>query len=163
MSFRDRPIAQRWKAMGDEAEAVFERVYEQVVGQKFVRFGFDRAPINVARLSTHVRYSPDYCTARGLVEVQGFGSDQTFKLKLDKLDALVEWSNYDDVHVFIYDSKFDEYAWCRLFELKLALQRHADVRSFPEGKRYYALPKALLPTTEEGWRTAPCNDNAAAS
>lgn len=150
--------------MGDEAEGVFERVYEHVAPkQKFVRYGLNRAPIMVANLSTHVRYTPDYLTAKGLVEVQGFGVDQTFKLKLDKLDALVVWSDYDAVHVFVYDSKFDEYAWCRLYELKVALQRHGDIRTFPEGKPYWALPKALLPVTEDGWRTAPMRSDAVPS
>jgi len=159
MSFRDQPLSKRWASMGDEAEGVFERVYTQVVKQNFVRYGLDRAPINTSRISPFIRYSPDYLTARGLVEVQGFGTDQTFKMKLCKLTALVEWRQWADVHVFVYDSKFDEYAWVRVDDLQefTSFENDFEIRTFPEGKAYYAIAKWTLPVTEEGWRTAPCH------
>lgn len=133
--------------MGDEAEGVFEATYPQ----GFVKFGLSRPPVNLARVPPFVRYTPDYLTAKGLVEVQGFGRDQTFKLKDDKLVALKEWNAATAwrVDVFVWDSKNKRYGWIRLPELIGQVQAGgAKLEIFPEGKAYWAIPAAELRVAE---------------
>lgn len=150
MSFRDRSFATRFKQMGDLAEGVFEKVYEE----GWVRYGICRPPINLSQVTAFVRFTPDYLTAKGLVEVQGFGNDRTVKFKLDKLDALCEWSEHQRVDLFLYDSTLDAYGWVRLGDLMDALatgsMKGAEIRSFREGNRYWAIPAAELPICA-GW------------
>lgn len=161
---------QRWKKMGDEAEGAFEHCYTNVAPkQNVVRYGLDRAPINVASLPAFVRYTPDFLTARGLVEVQGFGRDQIFKIKDDKLEALFEWQHTGGVlHLWVWDSANSEYAWVRIGDLDIvlheaALNHEVDDHGgpwpddagvykdqFPEGKPYWAVHKGFLPTVD-GW------------
>jgi hypothetical protein len=143
MSFKDKPFSERFEKLGDEAEGIFEQVYPN----NFVRFGLDRPNINLARVPPFVRYTPDYLTAKGLVEVQGFGRDQMFKVKHDKLDALSEWSEQCRVDFFLWDSWNRSYAWLRLGDLADAYDRGED-RCFPEGKSYRAWPAPELPVGE---------------
>lgn len=155
-TFKDRSFAQRFQAMGDQAEAIFDRVYPY--GK--VQFGLNRPPIHLASVPAFVRYTPDRLTAKSLVEIQGFGGDATFKLKKDKLAALLAWQEASEwrVDLFVYDSKNNEYAWVRLADFVALTERPptgVEVRSFPEGTAYWAVPKALLPVTEEGWTAVP--------
>lgn len=142
MSFRDGSFAQRFNGLGDLAESVFESVYDQ----GFVRFGLQRPPISLSRVPGFIRFSPDYLTARGLVEVQGFGTDQTAKFKLNKLRALAQWDAEFRVDFFLYDSKNEEYAWMRLTDFELWIgSNNPEVDSFNEGNKYYPVRKGDLP------------------
>lgn len=134
--------------MGDEAEGVFEATYPQ----GFVKFGLSRPPINLSRVPEFVRYTPDYLTARGMVEVQGFGRDQTMKLKEDKLQALIDWRKATAwrVDLFLWNSAENEFAWVRIPELIEALPL-AEKRMFPEGKPYFAWHVDNIPTVD-GWK-----------
>lgn len=144
MSFRDQPFAHRIGAMGDEAEGVFEAVYPE----GFVRWGLNRPPINVSQLPEQMRYAPDYLTAKGLVEVQGVGSDQLLKLKVEKYEALRKWGDVMRTDLFVWDSKHRRYAWVRLDDLRALL---GDLRQFPEGKPYWSIP---LDALEAEWVSA---------
>ena len=132
--------------MGDQAEAVFEEVYPQ----KWARFGLSRPPINLAKVPGFIRYTPDYITAKGLVEVQGFGKDQTAKFKTSKLDALRLWAEVFRVDFFLWDSHLQRFGWVRLPELDVALAEHGARLSFHEGNPYFAIPAGRLPVVS-GW------------
>ena len=81
MSFKDGTWAQRFGALGDEAEQVFERVARY----GWVRYGLNRPPLQMHRLPARIRYTPDYLMSNKFIEVQGLGRDQKLKLKLDKI------------------------------------------------------------------------------
>lgn len=144
MSFKDEGWSSRYAALGDEAEAVFESVYSH----GFVRYGLNRPKINLASVPPFIRYSPDYLTSRGLVEVQGFGRDQTFKIKKDKFQALLDWQQFAQwrVDLFVWDSWNREYGWVRLPEL--LTDDNYSMGAFPEGKVYYAWQAKDLPVIE---------------
>lgn len=139
MSFKDRPFETRYKAMGDIAETAFEENFKS----NFVRFGLNRPPLKMSSLPPVIRYTPDYLSSNHLIEVQGLGADQIFKLKLDKLEALSFWNNMHPVLMYVYDSSKKRDAllsWEKLTEYC----QQATIDSFPEGKKYYAVPAALI-------------------
>lgn len=145
MSFRDRDWDSRVTHLGDQAEGVFERTYPQ----GFVRFGLNRPPISLKDVPPFIRYTPDYLTSKGLVEVQGFGRDATFKLKTEKLHALTIWHEFFRVDLFVYDSHQKRYGWIRLPEVREHIERgKAQVKQFTEGKLYFAIPATTLPVIE---------------
>lgn len=134
-SFRDGQFAQRFAAggMGDQAERIFELTYPQ----NWDRFGLDRATINLKRVPEFIRFSPDYVTARGLVEVQGFGNDQRFKLKNAKLQALQDWHAIFQTDIFVWDSCNGRYGWLALDAVSAALDEHGIADSFDNGRNPY--------------------------
>lgn len=143
MSFKDGSFSQRFGALGDEAEAVFEEVYPAA----WTRYGLNRPSVPMNKLPAYIRYTPDYLTSRGLVEVQGFGTDQTAKFKQDKLAALSQWHLAFRVDFFLWDSYQKRYGWLRLPDLMAVIrQRHA--ATFPEGKLYFALKADELPIVD---------------
>jgi len=139
MSFKDQSFKQRFQTMGDIAE----RAYEETTTVKFCRFGLNRPPINMSMLPLELRHTPDYLTSYGLVEVQGFGDDQTLEVNLDKLKALEWWNKVHPVSLFVYDSKHNRTCSLSMSDVK-KLARKATVEMFPEGKRYYAIPAVLI-------------------
>lgn len=101
-SFRNQPWSQREGVLGDEAEQQFEQwASESKVG--FARYGLNRPPIQVHRLPAMIRYTPDYLMTKRLVEVQGLGRDQRFKIKHEKFDALEAWQDVHPVDLFVWD------------------------------------------------------------
>lgn len=143
-SFRHQTFARRFDVMGDEAEGVFEETYQE----GWVRFGLNRPPINLANVPRFIRHAPDYLTSKGLVEVQGFGRDQTFKLKHEKLFALQDWHAKFRVDLFVWDSHNKRYGWLRLNDLCAELDDIAEFAQFPEGKPYLAIMADRLPVIE---------------
>lgn len=138
--FRDRPFSARIGAMGDQAEQIFERVYDH----GWVRFGLNRPPIAVHRLPKQLRYSPDYLTTHGFLEVQGFGRDQQFKLKMDKAWALQWWNELHPVDLFAYDSKNDRFGFAPLADV-LDVAQSSPVKQFREGNQYWSIRSDDLP------------------
>lgn len=145
-SFRDQGWVARFGALGDEAEGIFEATYPE----GWARFGLNRPPIRLSSVPPFIRYTPDYLTSKGLVEVQGLGRDQTFKLKVDKLAALHQWAEHFRVDLFVWDSSKRRYGWLRLDELDWALLNEGRTREFAEGKPYRALAAGKLPVVG-GW------------
>lgn len=143
-SFRNRSWNQRFQGMGDEAEAQFEQ-WAKENERGFARYGLNRPPLQVHRLPHLIRYTPDYLMTHYLVEVQGFGRDQRFKLKTEKLNALREWAYYHPVRLFAWDSTNQRRIFITLDEIEWLLE-HRDVPmgSFPEGKDYYEFHVDLL-------------------
>lgn len=130
--------------MGDEAESVFEAVYPQ----GWERYGLNRPRLSMSMLPPKIRYTPDYVTSKGLIEVQGFGRDQTFKLKMDKYEALNEWHLDFRVDLFVWDTTNKRYGYVRLHDFMEAYEAHGEERAFPEGKAYMALHADHLPVTQ---------------
>ena len=133
MSFKDRDYANRFKKMGDEAEGIFEAVYPQ--GK--AKYGLDRPPVSLKAVPAFVRYTPDYLTAKGLVEVQGFGRDQTFKLKVSKYDALNAWHLVWRVDLFAWDTTNQRHGMMRLHDFMVAWEDHGTEGSFDDGRNPY--------------------------
>lgn len=128
--FSERPFAARFGAMGDESEAMFEQVHD---GGK-VAFGLRRPPVNLAGVSSFVRYTPDYLTNSRLVECMGIGRDCVLKLKIEKLQALQEWDRYHPVWLFIWDSSTQRHTEQTIWEVAKQCNAHAEMQRFPEGK-----------------------------
>lgn len=146
-TFHQQDFSKRFSAMGDQAEGVFTVHYPQ----NWVRFGLDRPPINLAKVPPFIRHAPDFLTAKGMVEAQGFGKDQTAKFKTVKLDALHEWHRFFRVDFFLYDSFNRRFGWVRLPELDEALESSGQLMRFEnDGNAYWAVPAARLPVVG-GW------------
>lgn len=136
MSFHEGSWAQRFGALGDEAEAVFEAVY----GRGFVRWGLNRPPLQVGNLPVEVRCAPDYLTSSEFVEVQGFGSKQIIRIKDEKLQAC-EWAaQVWPVRFFFWDSSKSQYAYTTLVSvIEAAIISERD--SYPDSGKGYSLVK----------------------
>lgn len=143
MSFKDRSFSNRVKAggMGDLAEGVFENVYPLA----WDRMGFNRPSTPMHGMVPFIRYTPDYMTFHGPVEVQGFGHDQIAKVKVEKLDALADWNKIQETRLFLFDSRNSRWAMLTMEELNTAIDNKAVwLGEFPEGKKYYAIPAHLI-------------------
>jgi hypothetical protein len=150
VSFHELSWGARFKAggMGDLAESVFEATYPQ----NWDRFGLDRATINLRNVPLVLRHKPDYITAKGLVEVQGFGRDQRFKLKNAKLEALLWWNDVFRTDLFVWDSHNSRYGWLRLAELLDALEHDGTDDAFDDGRNPYVWLHANdLPVVDGTW------------
>lgn len=120
--------------MGDQAEQAFENVYDG----GFVRFGLNRPPVAVQQLPTMIRYTPDYLTSSGFVEVQGVGRDRIVKLKIEKAFALQQWHAIFNLRLFVWDSKRSQhhfFEWDQLWTVLPSMP----VGHFSEGKPYWEL------------------------
>lgn len=141
-SFRDQPFTHRMNGMGDQAEAVFEKVWP--LG--WARYGLNRPPINMASIPAKLRYTPDYITSAALVEVQGCGRDGIIKLKHDKREALTRWADEHPTLLFMFDAVGARWA-------TYAIERIGDLITgegeFNEGKRYHEISVATVP--DECW------------
>lgn len=145
-SFRNQPWATRVATggMGDEAEHQFEQ-WATENKRGFARYGLNRPPIHVHRLPHMIRYTPDYLMTPYLVEVQGFGRDQKFKLKSEKLAALRQWRQVYPVQMFAWDSTNSRRFMVSLDKLVwLADYGSLDHGTFPEGKPYWEYSANLL-------------------
>lgn len=139
-SFRDGSWAHRFEHLGDEAEGHFEEYAEKVLGKKFVRFGLDRPPLHIPSLPTRIRYTPDYLMSHRFVEVQGFGRDQTFKIKLEKLNSQHWWNDLHPVHFYVWDSHKKRECMVHLRAIDQLIDRGvAELGHFREGKSYFAI------------------------
>jgi hypothetical protein len=142
MSFKDKNFAARYGDMGDLSEGAFEQ-WCQDNQRNYVRWGLDRPPLNLRMLPTRLRYSPDYLMSSSFVECQGFGRDNTFKLKLEKHGALHWWADLHPVQLWVLDSHKSRACFVTLTMLDSILP-HATLETFPEGKTYFALDGDIL-------------------
>lgn len=151
--FRDEPFDRRFRVMGDLAEDVFERVARHHLGRGFVRYGLNRPPISMRTLPARVRYTPDYLMSDRFVEVQGFGGDRLFKLKLDKWMALHHWNAILPVEFFVYDSSQKVWQMLALHAIDtIAARGKGGLDTFTEGKVYLGIAADVLP---DGWEAVP--------
>lgn len=139
MSFKDKNFTYRMAAMGDQAEGAFERWCEEH-DKKYIRWGLDRPPLNLRMIPTRIRYAPDYLLSARFVECQGFGTDQTFKLKLEKHGALHWWNDLHPVDLWVLDSRNNRACFLDLTAFDNLLgTTGAELQAFPEGKSYFAV------------------------
>jgi len=134
MSFHQQTFANRFKAMGDEAEGVFEQAHEG----KFVRYGLNRPPIGMGQMTAKIRYTPDYMITRALVEVMGVGNDRLLKLKTEKAYALQQWHSDWCLELFLWDSKLKQHTsieWPVIWDMLTGMP----MNTFPEGKQYWEI------------------------
>jgi len=89
-TFSAREWKERERTLGDPAENAFEAWCKRR-SHKYATYGLRRPDLDLSYVPPFVRYTPDFLTQFGLVEVQGCGRDETFKFKHEKLDALVDW------------------------------------------------------------------------
>lgn len=144
-AFRNQSWDSRFKAMGDEAEHHFEEYATNVLKLGWIRFGLDRPPLKMSSLPTRLRYTPDYLMSAEFVEVQGFGRDQTFKIKLDKLNSLHWWNDLHPVSLYLWDTTNEREGMVHLEDIDAIINDGAaTLDSFPEGKAYFAIPGDLL-------------------
>jgi hypothetical protein len=136
--FRDQTWSQRFKSLGDMAETQFEQwMTRQRLG--YVRYGLDRPPLAMHKLPHRLRYTPDYLATGRFYEVQGFGRDQTFKLKLDKWSCLQWWNDLHPVSFFVYDSHHERSCTVSLEDVTATINAgRVRLASFAEGKPYFA-------------------------
>lgn len=132
--FKDQAWTARFGAMGDEAESKFEEVHDG----GWVRYGLCRPPVQMSKLPTFLRYTPDYLTSNGLVEVQGVGRDRLLKLKVEKALELQQWHNIFGLTLFMWDSKRKDHAylpWPTVWGWLPTMP----MNTFPEGKTYWEI------------------------
>lgn len=144
--FHQKNWSQRFQAMGDEAEAIFEEVY----GANWVRTGLNRPPLQVHKLSVPVRYMPDYLTTKSWVEVQGCGSQRVLRIKEEKLESLWTWETLGHpVYFFIWDRTASAYTFVKLEDMYNIIAANSTVKRgvYPEGKKFYEIPVVLM----DGW------------
>jgi len=142
--FHTRPFAQRFDALGDQAEAAFLSL-----NPKAHRTGLNRPLFSMARMATNLRYTPDYLLADGFYEVQGFSSRTkagSLKTKLEKADALRTWGEVGDTFLWVYDSYKNEF-WCApIADWYNAFIQKASLAEFPDnGREYWDLKPSDFP------------------
>lgn len=144
MAFHKGDFAQRFTAMGDEAEAKFEE-YCVDNGVGYIRFGLSRPPLKMSMLPARVRYTPDYLTSQAFVEVQGLGRDQIFKLKVEKMNCLYWWNGAHPVRLFLWDSAHQRSTLLELADIQQALHHEeASLQQFHDSGPYFAVPAPVL-------------------
>lgn len=147
MAFNELPFNQRFKSMGDEAEAVYEEAKPMGLT---TRFGWRRPKgITFKKMPLVLRHSPDYYAQAGyLVEVMGMGKDGVLKsLKVEKYNALKVWKRIADLlglelALFIWNSYEQQYVtilWPSLVKLVTKSKRSLGVESFDDGNEYYPI------------------------
>ena len=132
--FNQQDFGQRFGAMGDEAEGVFESTHTG----KYVRYGLNRPPVSMSMIPPFIRYTPDYLTSHGLVEVQGVGKDRKLKLKLDKAESLNEWHKQFKLTFFVWDTTLKQSTYIDWDDL-WAILPSMPIETFPEGKQYWSI------------------------
>lgn len=112
-TFSAREWKERERTLGDPAENAFE-AWCKKRGHKQASYGLRRPDVDLSYVPPFVRYTPDFLTQFGLIEVQGCGRDQTFKFKHEKLGALEEWhwtmyqENGFGVYLWLWNQPLDE-------------------------------------------------------
>ena len=143
--FHQNSYNERFKYMGDEAEAQFEAHNEQ-----WARFGFNR-PEGMTKfhyLPHVIRYTPDYVQADPirLVEVMGMGKTP-LKIKLEKIAAMQWWDGLEaTLYLWVWSSTRQNYAAVTFRELMNIINKNdVPLGNFPEGKKYFSISSKLLP------------------
>lgn len=144
MSFKDERWSQREQSLGDEAEGHFvEWCNAQPLG--YVRSGLDRPPLQMWKLPARIRYTPDFLLTKCYVEVQGFGRDQLYKMKFEKLMALHYWNALHPVSLYVWDSHYQRECFIGLTDFDNILGEPGVTQGkFSEGKAYVAVPGDLI-------------------
>lgn len=148
MAFHDRPFAERFAKMGDEAEDIYLQV--KPLGST-TRFGFRRPQgVKFSDFPEKLRHQPDFVTPTYLVEVMGLGRDGILKsLKVSKYEALIVWNKAAKMFgllglvLFVWNSskkQFVTLTWSSIVSEVAYSKKKYGVQAFPsDGNTYYRL------------------------
>lgn len=147
-----QPFHQRnWNArvtqMGDAAENVCDLVH----GGRTHALGLNRVwqngvGLTLNQMTNAMRYTPDRMTIDGFVECMGVGRDRKLKIKVEKLDALDQWSKIGPTRLGVYDQHDNVWYEADIHDWLWACNSHGLYRNFPEGKQYVELHVRNFPT-----------------
>ncbi|MFO0417803.1 MAG: hypothetical protein ACK53T_00230 [Planctomycetota bacterium] len=146
MTFKDETWEERVEVLGDPGEQAFQEYAARRV-LACVKYGLDRPPVDLRRVPAFVRYTPDFLTDEGLIEVQGCGKDQLFKFKHEKLRALMQWNRQTTIRLWLWNQPLNDwrmlplgriYAMCRLGGGRTAALRTDGI--FDGNKPYASVP-----------------------
>lgn len=147
MSYKDENWEERVAILGDPSEKAFQE-YAERRALGCVKYGLDRPPVDLGRIPAYVRYTPDFLTDEGLVEVQGCGKDQMFKFKHEKIRALTQWNRNCGVMVWLWNQPLEDWRMISVPRL-FAMCRHSGYGQrtvfrvdgvFDGNKEYSAVP-----------------------
>lgn len=136
-SFHKLDFGQRFSAMGDTAEGMFERVFDK----GFVRFGLNRPPLQMKSLPERLRHMPDYLTSTAFVECKGIGNDDTIKIKVVEWNCMNFWHQVHPLDLFVFSTK--RFAWtiAPLRDIaSLIDDGNATLSRYHDGRAYFAIP-----------------------
>lgn len=139
MNFHSETFAQRFAAMGDEAENKCMEVWPTACQ----RWGWNRPTVSLVGWPPMIRHVPDFITSNELVEAIGFGRDQTLKLKAVKLQALLSWNALLPVKLFLWDSHNKRWAAAPLSAIYAAALA-SPVKEFHDGGAYHEIAASSL-------------------
>lgn len=114
--FRTKTWEQREQTLGDPAEKAFEH-WSEHNQLKYARYGLLRPDLDLRFVPAQIRYTPDYVTEYGFVEVQGCGSDGLLKFKHDKLEALQWWDRIHPVTFWLWQNTTTLDVQCGLMDI----------------------------------------------
>ncbi len=141
MAFHEQSFANRFGKLGDEAESVFEQVWQD----GWVRYGLNRPPLHIASLPERIRHTPDYLTSKNFVEVKGIGRDETIKLKVAEFNCMHYWNQLHPLLLFVWSSHRKAWSVAALPFLQEAIDLgNAQLGLFHDGRAYFALSASLL-------------------
>lgn len=145
-AFHKQSWNQRLDTMGDPAEDACDIVHNG----RTHPLGLNRVWGNGIKLYLNdmtlaMRYTPDRLTRTAFVECMGIGRDGTLKIKIEKIDALLRWADLGPTDLFVYDSNTDEYWQAPIDDWDEQCAIHGELKSFPEGKEYFALHRNNFP------------------
>ena len=132
--FHERSFPARFTMMGDKAEGAFEGVHPNAH-----RLGLNRPKLNMSKMTTAMRYTPDYLLESGAYEVMGFSSrgNASLKLKCEKIDALLAWNGLMPTYLWVYDSGKPRYFVAQVRDWAEACYQHAERLFFSDNNRPY--------------------------
>ena len=142
MTFRDQGWSERVTKLGDEAEQKFME-WADKKGLGYVEYGLRRPPLRMYELPARIRYTPDFLMSKVFIEAQGFGRDNVAKLKIDKAGCLHWWNDVHPTYLFWWDSYHERSTFMHIQQFDQLLPQ-AEIRSFSEGKPYYAVSGDLI-------------------
>jgi hypothetical protein len=136
--------------MGDEAEGVFDEMHP-----KHHKLGLNRPPFQVSGMELAMRYAPDRMLRDRFVEVMGIGKDRTLKMKVEKFDAMFQWTWIGPVELFVYDKTKNATYMAPIRDWWERCARFGTRGTFPEGTEYVGLhvdhfPVPPIPRTASG-------------
>jgi len=147
MTFHTQSFANRFSAMGDMAEGIFDLVYQgktHALGLNRVWQNGDR--LYMGQMTPSMKATPDRMVKDHFAEVMGIGRDQTGKFKDVKLLPLLDWDMHiGPVTIFIYDSSNHRYWEANVKDWQLACEKHGERKAFHDGPEYWALPVWAFP------------------
>lgn len=149
-TFKDQNWEARVDVLGDPAETAFQE-YAARRNLGVVKYGLDRPPVNLSRTTAFVRYSPDFLTDEGLVEVQGCGRDQLFKFKHEKLRALMQWQRHEHVSVWLWNQPLDDWRQLPVTRIVAMCRAEGRIGTLRQDGVFDATPNGGKPYSSVPW------------